>query len=89
MTVEQYERGSKAMGHAGVECQGIAAQQAKFDADRGWTGIVDSWRMTSASMIEVTGSALKLQNGFGAWRRVTYTCTYNIDTQHIALIDVH
>ena len=35
----------------------------------------------SGEHLILAGNSIKMQNGFGAWRRVAYVCMYNVVTK--------
>lgn len=69
-------------------CPDIIERLAKWDYE--W---IDGWlefkfdrqhyKTNDDSVYRFQGNKLKLQNGFGAWRRVTYYCDINIITGSI------
>lgn len=66
-----------------IACERAVEGLAKWDYD--WTG---GWLenrfpvvSTSGEHLILAGDSIKLQNGFGAWRRVAYVCMYNVVTK--------
>lgn len=66
-------------------CQSEVVKSAKWEgAERDWTTNGSSL-VTAPNIIKVVGRDVKLANGFGAKRYVTYTCFYNTK-QRTALV---
>ena len=66
-----------------VACKRAVEDLAKWDYD--WTG---GWLQDRFPVVEISGehlilagNSIKMQNGFGAWRRVAYVCMYNVVTK--------
>lgn len=80
------------LGSAQSACRAALQTQARWDYE--WTAgtfgsIFDrSWEQADGS-ITYRGSKLKLQNGFGAWRHVSYLCQYHPEQDRVvrAVID--
>ncbi len=63
-------------------CSRLIERSAQYDYD--WTaGLLQSRYRSivwSGSTITYTGNEIKMQNGFGAWRRMSYACEYDTRT---------
>ncbi|GAB5451801.1 MAG: hypothetical protein Hals2KO_21290 [Halioglobus sp.] len=77
---------------ATVACQRFIERSAKYDFE--WT---DGWlenkftgysRYAGNGIYTYAGDSLKLQNGFGAWQRHTYMCTYDTNIKKVIAIEV-
>ena len=72
-----------------AQCQMLIESMARYDHD--WTyGVFEQWYSRvewgapnpgSQRIIQYRGSALRLQNGFGAWSQVGYECEYDTQTR--------
>lgn len=64
-----------------AECKVAVQRLAKWDYEwtDGWTDRAFSpvWLEKDNGLVLLSGDKLKLQNGFGAWKHVSYLCTYN------------
>ncbi len=87
-TTASRDAGSKGEG----ECKKAIESMARYDYD--WTtGFLESaFYLTSDVNAEgrVTrwGNKVKFQNGFGAWSRGSYWCTYDLDTKRVVDVEV-
>lgn len=63
-----------------VACERAVEALARWDYE--WTGgwLKDRFPLvsTSGEFLLLAGNSIKLQNGFGAWRRVGYVCMYDV-----------
>lgn len=72
---------------AAYPCKQALQGMARWDFE--WTDgitrpVFDSMRFDEAAGIyTLAGTQLKLQNGFGAWRRVRYTCDFGRASQTV------
>jgi len=44
--------------------------------------------MPAGGRIALTGHELKLQNGFGAWKQVRYTCLFDVEHETVVGVNV-
>lgn len=79
------------MLHAAAACKRGIEAQAKWQAE--WTDGASrpmfsrhAWANEPDGHIVYFGNQVKFQNGFGAWRRVDYACTF--DTRSRAVVEV-
>ena len=72
-----------------VYCAERIENLAKYDYDwTSWTRFPKArWEDKEEGTIRAWGDELKFQNGFSAWQRVRYFCTYNPSTR-IAVVEV-
>jgi len=82
-------------------CAKIIENQAQYDYK--WTSWVDGprsdeWFQATSHMMDGNvkpgdfvfhGTSLKMQNGFGVWRNVTFTCVYDPNTESPTFLNVH
>lgn len=71
-----------ALIEASVACADAVQSVAKWDYE--WTDTWTEpkfsryrWKDKGTGVITYTGDKLKLQNGFGAWKRADYSCDYD------------
>jgi len=67
-------------------CRPLIESMARFDFEwtDGWLGnklTKFRWQSRGAGSVSYWGDQIKLQNGFGAWRRMKYRCIYNPATE--------
>ena len=84
--------GDKHHFDASYDCESYVEAQALYDHD--WTnGWLDDkfpywhWEDREAGIMTYTGSEVKFQNGFGAWQRMIYQCSY--DTEIKTVVDIY
>lgn len=85
-------RGERHQGAAAAACRAPLQEQARWDYE--WTDglltpMFDQYALQVDRSIIYRGSKLKLQNGFGAWRHVSYLCQYHPEQDRVvrAVID--
>ncbi len=69
---------------AHIACSSALERQARWDYE--WTSSTGRFAPTNRradGTQTYAGSALKLQNGFGAWRHVSYVCKYSHRDQSV------
>jgi uncharacterized protein len=88
--VEDFARAKEKLSSVAVDCKFMAQKRAKWDYDSmGFFHMAyKSWSMSNKNEMNVWGDDLKLQNGFGAWRQVTYFCTHNLSSNNTVLNSV-
>ncbi len=77
-----------AFGSASIDCTTAIQSLAKWDYEwtDGWSEPKLArfrWKDQAAGIVTYTGDKLKLQNGFGAWKHVTYSCDYDPTTKRV------
>jgi hypothetical protein len=73
---------------ASIDCANAIQSLAKWDYEwtDGWSEPKLArfrWKDQAAGIVTYTGDKLKLQNGFGAWKHVTYSCDYDPATKRV------
>lgn len=86
--------GERAWGVGTYSCIEPIQRLAKWDYE--WT---DSWSEPKFSkyrwkdqehgIVTIIGDKLKLQNGFGAWKHVTYSCDVDPVSESVLSVEVH
>lgn len=76
------------MAYAAGPCKRAIERYAKHQAEwlDGWTTPLFSKYSVSnegGRLVTYFGDQVKFQNGFGAWTRMTYLCTYNPETKAV------
>lgn len=76
------------------ECQKAVESSAKYDFK--WTdGTLEQkfssygWYDQSNKLVTMQGHRAQAQNGFGAYKNIEYSCTFNADTGEIVSVDMH
>lgn len=69
---------------AEIQCKRSIEQQARFDHEwtDDWTQPMFSrfrWKDEGAGVMTYYGDRLRLQNGFGAWANVSYSCDFDTE----------
>lgn len=77
--------GDRHSARAGAVCQRAVERAAEYQAE--WTdGALESkfprfgWVDQARGVLRFNGDKVKFQNGFGAWKHMVYSCTYNPDS---------
>lgn len=80
--------GEEGWAGATTRCPDVIEKLAKWDFE--WTDAWSEpkfshyrWKDIDKGVVTYIGDKLKLQNGFGAWKHVTYTCDYDQTTQTV------
>ncbi len=80
-------------GEAEYHCSNAIENRARFQSKwvNGWTeprfqGI--TWRKGERKEILMFGNNVMFQNGFGAWKRIDYSCTYNALANFVVDVDI-
>ncbi|MBB3963472.1 hypothetical protein [Rhizobium metallidurans] len=86
--------GEKAWIGASVRCPEFIEKLAKWDFQ--WTdGTFEPkfakyrWKDQKRGVVTLIGDKAKMQNGFGAWKRVTYTCDYDPIAEAVVTVDAN
>ena len=81
--------GDKAALIAGFRCKEPVEKSAKFDFE--WTdGLLEPkfshfrWKDKGSGIVTVFGDKIKMQNGFGAWEHMLYSCDVNPETEQVS-----
>lgn len=81
-----YERAKAQELQAYTECVMSVEDAARFDYKGDW--LPDYTWSSDGKSISIVGRDIRLQNGFGAWSRVTYTCEWDMAAQKITNLNV-
>jgi hypothetical protein len=76
-----------------VDCANAIERQAKWDYQwpdgSGYSAFPSFiWANAAHSQVALSGSSLKLQNGFGAWQHVTYICYVDVPTRRVVNVEI-
>ena len=70
-----------------LTCRSLARRSARCDT-KSYTGAgKGSITRSEEWLLVLTASDLMFQNGFGAWQRVQYRCTYDTDRLNLISVD--
>jgi hypothetical protein len=86
--------GEKAWSVGSIYCREPIERLAKWDFEwtDGWTEPKFSryrWKDQKKGVVTIIGDKLKFQNGFGAWKRVTYSCDVDPVSNSVLTVEVH
>ena len=71
---------------AKVACEQHYRDSAKYDVDLSWgTGDSIATKQGDTWLVDTHG---KMQNGFGAWEKVTSHCSYSIKSNSVVAFDI-
>ena len=69
------------------------AIEARLKYEFTWNGtfgqVFEQRRAINASSVAMAGTLLKAQNGFGAWKKISYGCTYNVFSKSVEYVYVN
>lgn len=87
VSVDQYLQAKAASSVAWADCRAAASLKAKYDAKIDWTPSYN-WSLQKNRRIAITGDDVRMQNGFGVYGPVSYTCIWDMDLREIVSLQV-
>jgi hypothetical protein len=87
---ESYILGDSKIYSAVSMCIRNVIKTAIYQAEKisSWNDDYNGWSMSDNFTIVLTGSNVKMQNAFGAWKNVQYSCKYDLRDGAITVLYV-
>jgi len=86
LSLDDYRKAKWAVEDAYGPCQAAAESQAKYNYKTDWTPNVH-WTV-EGDELTLVGHDIQMQNGFGVFSHVSYTCIWDMKMKAVVSVDV-